>query len=277
MACATLVLGITVPAMAQSRPAVTQDPETVGSGQMLVDLGVSYLQDAFYPPSGLHGNLVQYGTFDMSFGVSPIAEIQLDGGFLNRLAITSRDPSAPLASLLTVTGTETKDVQDGVIGAKVRFLPETAERPSLALRFTTRLPNSKHDSGLGQDTTDFNFGFLTGKTAGALRVVANIGWSILGDPVHAGIQNDVITYGGTVTYTLRPGTAVVADINGRVNTRNGTPPIGTESRSTFLVGPRLSHGAVRYDAALLIGLTTRDATWGVTGGVTWIFHAFTVK
>jgi hypothetical protein len=276
--CAVLVAFARAPGSvwAQSRPAVTQDPETVGAGVILVDAGAEYSQGDFYPPSGLHGNLTRYGTFDVSFGVSSIADIQLDGGVRDQLFITARDPTAPLASLLRVTGSSTGDVDDGVIGAKVRFLPEAGGRPSLAIRFTTRLPNSKHASGLGMDTMDFNFALLGGKTIGPWRVVGNVGWSILEDPVRDGIQNDVVTYGGTLVRQLGPAAQVVADVNGRVDTRHGTPPVGTETRSMVRLGPRLVHGRVRYDAALLLGLTTHDPSWGVTGGLTVAFKAFTI-
>jgi hypothetical protein len=263
-------------AAAQARPAVTQDPETVGAGMMLVDVGIEHSRGAVFPPSGLHGNLTEFGAFDMSFGISSIAEVQLDGGVRDELWITSRDPSAPLASRVTATGTRTGDVHDGVIGTKVRFLPERAIRPSLAIRFTTRLPNSKHDSGLGMDTMDFNFSLLAGKTMGSLRLVGNFGWSILEDPVHDGIQNDVITYGATVTRAMTPHLGVAVDVSGRANTRNGTPPIGTESRAMLRAGPRLTRGSIRYDGLLLVGLTSHDPDWGVGGGVTCLFRAFAV-
>src|SRR5690349_10040411 len=93
-------------AHAQTRPLVTADSEPVGSGRMSVDLGVDISKDAVYPLSGLKGTLVRYGTFDLNFGVSTVADIQLSGGFLNRLSIKSQDPTAPLAGLLTNTGNE---------------------------------------------------------------------------------------------------------------------------------------------------------------------------
>jgi hypothetical protein len=265
------------PALAQSRPVVTQDPEPVGSGKVLVDFGVDYSQGDFYPLSGLRGNLTRMGTFDLNFGVSSIADIQLDGGFHDFLSITSMDPTAPLASLLKVNGTSTGDFEDGVIGAKIRLRPETTTQPSLAIRFTTRLPNSKHDSGLGLDTTDFAFAFLLGKTVRSLRLVGNFGWSILQDPVHDGIQNDVVTYGGSIARSVAPQLDLVADINGRWSTRHGTPPVSTETQSTVRVGVRYSRAQLRYDAGVILGVTSFDPNWGVTGGVTWIFKAFTIQ
>jgi hypothetical protein len=270
--CATAV-----PALAQQRPLVTQDPEPVGSGKMLIDLGVDHSKGEVYPLSGLTGNLTRYGTFDLSFGVSPVAEIQIDGGFHNQLTITARNSSAPLASLVTATGSSTGDVEDGVIGAKIRLLHEKGGRPSLAVRFVTRLPNAKHDSGLGQNTTDFAFGFLSGKTAGDWRVAGNVGFAIMQDPVHDGIQNDVLTYGGSLARKLSHGVEAVAEINGHADPRHGTPPISTERRSLVRVGARLTSGQLRYDAGVIVGLTSHDPMWGLTAGMTWTFDAFDIK
>jgi hypothetical protein len=43
------------------------------------------------------------------------------------------------------------------------------------------------------------------------------------------------------------------------------------------VGARFTRGPVRGDGALIIGVTERDPTWGFTGGVTWVFKAFTIQ
>jgi Putative MetA-pathway of phenol degradation len=264
------------PAFAQSRPLATQDPETVPAGDILFEAGVDYDQDAFYPASGLVGNLWKVGTFGLNFGVSPIAEIQLKGGVRDRLAITTRK-AAPLAYMLTVPGDTTSDFEDLVIGAKIRFVTETATRPAMAVRFSTRLPNASNESGLGLDTTDFNFGLAIGKTVQSIRVVGNFGFGILGDPVRGDVQNDVLNYGASVARAIAPGVEIVGELNGRLNTRSGTPPVGTESRSVMRLGARYTRGAVRVDSALLIGVTERDPTWGVTMGVTWVFKAFTIQ
>jgi hypothetical protein len=263
-------------ASGQSRPLVTEDPETVGSGQILVEAGVDYAHDSFYPASGLKGNLWRVGSFGFSFGVSPIAEIQLDGGLRDSLTITGRFP-APLSGMLTVTGDHTSDFPDASIGAKVRFMAETATRPSMAVKFSTRLPNEGNESGLGLDTTEFNFGLALGKTVESTRIVGNFGFGILPDPVRGDSQNDVINYGVSVARAVRNGVEVVGEFNGRLNTRSGTPPVGTESRSVMRIGSRYTHGAVRFDAALLFGVTKIDPTWGFTTGLTWVFKAFNVQ
>ncbi len=272
---ALVVLGVARPALAQSRPLVTEDPETVGPGQILFEGGLDYAKDAFYPASGLRGTLWRIGTFGLSFGVSSIAEIQLDGGIRNRLTISNRF-DAPLANMLTVDGDSTGAVEDLVIGAKVRFLSEGARRPSMAVRFATKLPNAGNESGLGMDTTDFAFGIAMAKTVQSVRVVGNFGLAILGDPTRGDRQNDVLTYGASVARAVATGVEVVAEFNGRANTRSGEPPVGTDSRSAMRVGSRITRGPVRLDAALIFGVTERDPTWGITTGFTWVFNAFRI-
>ena len=206
----------------------------------------------------------------------------------DHLAITKR-ATAPLSSMLTVPAgeTSTSDFPDGYIGAKIRFSPETASRPAMSVKFATKLPNEGNESGLGLDTTDFAFGLALAKTIQSTRVVGNVGFAILGDPVRGDNQNDVLTYGISVAQATRSGIEVVAEINGRANTRpchvltTGGPcvdsaPIGTESRSLMRMGARYTHGPVRFDAAFLAGITTHDPTWGFTAGLTWVFKAFTV-
>jgi hypothetical protein len=265
-----------VPASAQSRPLVTEDPETVPAGFILLEAGYDYLRDAVFPASGLTGHLTRIGTFGLSFGVGPIAELQFDGGLRNRLSVTSVDITAPLAPMLDFDGESTSDVEDLVIGAKVRFLSETASRPAMAVRFSTRLPNAGNESGLGTDTTDFHFGLAVAKTVQSIRVAGNFGFAILADPVRGDRQNDVLTYGVSVARAVATGTELVGELNGRLNTRSGTPPVSTDSRSMARFGGRFTRGPVRLDGAFLVGVTDRDPNWGYSFGLTWVFKAFNV-
>lgn len=263
-------------AVAQSRPLVTEDPEVIGAGQMLIEAGVDRQQGIFYPASGLTGNLWRIGTFGFSFGVGTIVEIQVDGGVRDRLTITNR-ATAPLSGMLLLTSaTTTSDFEDGIVGAKVRILSESSGRPAMALKFSTKLPNAENEKGIGLDTTDFHFSLLMGKTVQSVRVVGNVGFGILGDPTRGDRQNDVLLYGVSMARAIRDGVEVVAELNGRANTRSGTAPVGTESRSMVRVGSRFTRGPVRLDGALLLGVTERDPSWGITAGLTWVFKAFTI-
>jgi hypothetical protein len=265
-----------VPASAQQRPLVTEDPETVGAGNILLEGGFDEWRDVTYPASGLKGNLLRLPTLGVSFGLSSIAELQIDGGLYNRLNITRR-LDGPLAGELNFDGDSTHDVEDIVVATKIRVLSETAGRPAIGLRFATRLPNAGNESGLGLDTTDFHVQGLVGKTVQSIRIVGNFGLGILGDPTEGGNQNDVFDYGVSVARAVRQGVELVGEINGRASTRSGTPPPGTESRSVLRVGGRITHNTVRLDAGLILGLTSRDPSVGLTVGATWVFKGFTVQ
>ena len=261
---------------AQQRPLVTEDPETIGSGLVLLEAGFDHLREAVYPVSGLTGNLLRVPTLGVSFGVSSIAEIQIDGGLYNRLTVTSRDVNAPLAAMLDFTGDQTSDFEDMVIGTKLRLLSETAGRPAIGVRFATKLPNASNESGLGLDTTDFYGSLLVGKTVQSIRVVGNVGMAILGDPTRGDRQNDVLTYGFSLARAVAQGLEVVGEVNGRLDVRDGEPPPGTDTRGAFRLGGRFTRGTVRLDGGVILGMTARDPSFGFTAGLTWVFRGFTI-
>jgi hypothetical protein len=274
-ACVCVVTWMVAPAWAQQRPLVTEDPETIGGGLILLEGGFDVQREIVFPVSGLEGNLLRVPVLGISLGISSIAELQIDGGFYNRLTVTSREP-APLSGQLDFTGDRTSDVEDLVIATKIRLLSETPSRPALAVRFATRLPNAGNESGLGLDTTDFFASGLFGKTVQSIRFVGNVGLGILGDPTRGDRQNDVFTYGISLARAVRQGVEVVGEINGRADVREGDPPPGTESRAVMRVGGRFTRGTVRIDGGVLIGMTSRDPSIGFTAGLTYVFKAFNV-
>src|ERR1700730_9049701 len=95
-----ILVAIARPSAAQQRPLVTEDPEPIGAGRVLIEGGLDLQHDYQNPASGLKGNLVTLPTIGLSFGLSSIAEFQIDGGIYNNLSITSRNPNAPNAGLL---------------------------------------------------------------------------------------------------------------------------------------------------------------------------------
>jgi hypothetical protein len=164
-----------------------------------------------------------------------------------------------------------------VIGAKVRLLSESGIRPGIGFRFATKLPNATNEKGIGLDTTDFYASLLFGKTVQSIRVAANVGLGILGDPTRGDRQNDVLTYGGSVARAINHQLDVVGEVNGRANMRSGEPPVGTESRGQLRAGLRYTVGAGRFDGGLIVGLTDRDPSLGITAGFTYVFKAFEPK
>jgi hypothetical protein len=270
------VLASATAAFAQQRPLVTEDPETIGAGRILLEGGLDWADNMQYPASGLEGNLLRLPTLGLSFGISSIAEFQIDGGLYDRLSISRRDPTAPLAGLVTETGDTTSDISDVIVGTKIRILAEGPRRPAFGLRFATKLPNASNESGLGLDTMDF-YGLLLGaKTVESIRVVANIGAGILSDPIQGNRQNDLFLYGVSFARAMSQKAELVGELNGRWSTRSGEAFPGTETRGRLLLGGRFTQGSVRLDAGVFFGLTSIDPTIGFTGGVTYVFNAFTV-
>lgn len=270
-------LALLVPsvAVAQQRPLVTEDPETVGAGLILLEGGVDHARDVEYPASGLTGNLWRLPTLGISLGLSSIAELQIDGGIRNRLDITGQ-VDAPLSDLLEIDGERTSSVSDLVVGTKIRLAGETAGRPAFGVRLATRLPLASAKDGLGLGTMDFSFQVLVGKTVQSVRFVGNVGAALLGDPVHGYSHNGVIAYGVSVARAVAVGLEVVGEVSGRAGTGSGEPPPGTESRAVMRVGGRYTRGAGRVDAGFLVGMTARDPSIGFTVGFTYVFNAFRV-
>jgi outer membrane putative beta-barrel porin/alpha-amylase len=271
---AALVL-LPLSASAQQRPLVTEDPETIGEGRILTEFGFDSGRDVTYPASGLEGNLLRLPLVGVSVGLSPIAEVQIDGGFYNRLSITERF-DAPLSEMVTATGDSTSSVEDWSIGLKLRLLSETTSRPAFGFRFATRLPNASNESGLGLDTTDFFGSILGAKTVQRIRFVGNLGLGILGDPTRGDRQNDVLTYGFSMARALTQAAEIVGEINGHIDTAEGVPPPGTGSRGQVRLGARYTVGGWRGDAAILLGVTSRDPSIGFAAGFTYVFNAFTI-
>lgn len=272
---AAVWLTLVPPAFAQQRPLTTEDPEPVGAGRLLVESGFDYAWAATFPVSGLQGGLLRVPLVGISIGISSIAELQIDGGLFNRLSITDRQ-SAPLSDMVTATGPTTSSVEDIVFATKVRVVSETSGRPSFGMRFATKLPTASNESGLGLDTTDFYVSGLIGKTIQSVRTVFNVGFGILGDPTRGDRQNDVMTYGVSFARALTNRSEIVGEVNGRLDTREGEPPPGTESRGVARLGARYTVGAWRADGGVLFGLTTHDPNFGVVGGFTYVFNAFQV-
>lgn len=272
--CVGLGLYVTAgSAVAQQRPLVTEDPESIGDGLILLEAGVDHAWQQPYPVSGLEGDLLRGPLLGLSFGVGPNAEVQIDGVSRNRLAISDR-MDAPLSGMVDVAGDTTLSFDDVVVGTKVKLVSEGARMPAVALRFATRLPNAGNESGLGLDTMDFFQSLLVGKTIQSVRVVGNVGLGILSDPTRGDRQNDVLTGGVSLARAFTDQAEVVGEINGRISTRRGRPPPGTESRGTMTLGLRYTRGTVRLDSGLFTGFTSQDARVGVTAGLTWVFESF---
>jgi hypothetical protein len=260
-------------ARAQQRPLATEDPEIIGAGRMLIEAGFDYLDGVLYPASGLSGDLLSVPKIGVSVGVGSIAEVQIDGGFWNRLRISARRPG-PLSRLVTTTGDQASTLDDAVVATKIRLIPESASRPAAGLRFGTTLPFASRESGLGLGTTDFFASLLLAKTVQSVRVVGNVGIAMLDDPVSGGAHNNAVSYGLSFARALTSAAEVVGEVHGRLNTNGDDAPVATDSRESFRLGARYTTGMLRLDTGLIVGLTARDPAFGFTGVFTYVFTAF---
>jgi len=275
VAVVSFVVCFPLVAMGQQRPLLTEDPEPIGAGRILLEGGIDYSIDTQLPAQGLQGNLLRMPTLGVSVGISSIAEFQIDGGFYNRLKITNRK-DAPLSDFLKIDGDTTSDFQDVIVATKIRVLAESPKHPSFALRFATKLPIATNEDGIGLDTMDFFATLLVAKTVQSVRIVGNGGVGILTSPTSIGAQNDVLLYGASFARALTDSAELVGEINGRWSTRAGEPFPGTESKSLLNIGARYTTGSLRLDGGLFFGLTTLDPTIGFTAGFTYVFTAFEV-
>ena len=264
-----------VPAGAQQRPLLTEDPEPIGTGRVLIEGGVDVALSQKYPASGLEGRLWRAPVIGVSVGISPIAELQFDGSLFDTLLISQRN-AAPLSHLLTVIGDTTHDTSDLVIGTKVRILAEGVGHPAVGLRFATKLPNASNESGLGTDTMDFYASLLIGKTVQSFRIVANGGIGILPDPVIGYRQNDVVTYALSLARAVTNQSELVGEVNGRVSTRTAGPFPGSETSGQVGLGGRYTRGAIRFDGKVFVGLYEIDPRLGFSAGFTYVFNAVRV-
>ena len=125
-------------AFAQQRPLVTEDPETIGAGRLLIEAGLDLERDVSTRSAGSRQSL-SVPTFGVSVGLSSIAEIQIDGGLYQRLDITRRRP-APLSGAARLRrATARSDVEDFVLATKIRLFGET---PPAGRRSACGLPPS---------------------------------------------------------------------------------------------------------------------------------------
>lgn len=266
-----LVLAFAAPLAAQDRPLQTADPLPLPHGVVAVEIGADFLSGVTFPLSGLSGDLlrVPYGGFRL--GVGGIAELQVSSG-LNLLFIDERG-TGPFAEFAEDRGDVVHDIEDPVVGAKLRLHEESPRMPATGLRVATRLPSAGQASGLGNDTIDFFLWLLAGKTVGRTRLLANGGIGILSLPTEPTRQNDVLVYGLAVTRPVGAEWTVAAEVHGRVDLKNAAP-VGTEDRGQARLGVRWTRDALALYGAFVAGLHDPDPDAGVVVGVGWNLQAY---
>lgn len=256
------------PIAAQQRPLKTDDAELVKTGRVRAGFGVEFLQRQRYSLSGLEGDLTRVGVAGIHIGVGEYAEFQISGVVQDFLSVTRRTEPAIAP---TFTGDSTSDFGDLVLATKIKLGEEKGLRPALAFKSAVELPNAKHDSGLGNNETEFYAGILLAKHLWKTKVLGNIGFAILPSPVLLGRQSDPLTYGAAVIVPVHRRVNLVAEINGR---QGPLRRLGNENQSQVRAGIQLQTGNIRWDLSGIAGLKQYDPKSGLVIGVTYEFQAF---
>ena len=259
-------------AYAQQRPLVTEDPETIGTGRVLLEGGFSMDFDQANYVNGLEGDITRFGSFGISIGVGTVAEVQVDGGIVQRLEVTQRLPNAPLENVtLFLPGDKATSFEDLIVATKVRVASETASRPAIGLRFGTKLPTAAPDKGIGVGTTDFLASFLLAKTVRSVRTVGNAGLIVLGNPLDAQQSASTFGFGLSVARAITNAFELVGEINGRLSPPfEDDVPEGLKSRGVMRFAGRYTYAMLRLDFGVLVGITTRDPSFGFSAGATYV-------
>lgn len=251
----------------QQRPLQTQDPAIISPGNLSLEFGFDFLQNAKYPQSGLRGDLTSLGVIGINLGLGEIVEFQIQGTAHNFLSINEQT-LAPITPTLNSSGTATSDFGDLFLSTKILVVPEGKHFPSIAFRPTVQLPNASSARGLGLNSTQFYGTFIFGKHFGKLNTFANLGLGILANSIQAGVQNDVLIYGVAALYPVSPHINLAGEVFGRWSTRKESAPLGTESLSQLRLGLQINGAGFRWDLAGIAGLTSQSPHSGITFGVT---------
>ncbi len=261
-------------AVGQQRPLLTDDIDITPQGAFELGVGVDFFQNAKFPLSGIKGDLTRVGDIRLKTGMSSNVELQIEGTLQNFVAINSQGPSA---IPLSVTGNSTNDFDDFTISAKVKFLNETRLLPAVGMKFGYQMPNTDQAKGIGTNQINIfskiivqkRFGKRAGKTPLA-NIYGNLGLGIMNAPLANFTQNDVLLYGLAGIFRVNERNNIVSEVNGRLNTRSGDAPIGTESIGQFRVGTQIKASGLRFDTAAFFGLTRYSPRTGVIFGVTYV-------
>lgn len=271
----TFIISSAIFTFAQQRPLLTEDVDTTPEGAVRISAGVDFLQNVKYPLSGLKGDQTSVGDIRISVGFSKNVEFQVEGTIQNFVAINSMTDPSPIP--LDVTGNSTNDTGDFTVSTKIKLRNESERLPALGLKVGFQMPNTNQARGIGTNQINIfgkiiaqkKFGSRNKANVAKLNLFGNIGLGIMSAPLERFTQNDVLLYGFAGIYRLTDRVNLVSEVNGRVSTRSGNAPLGTESTGQFRVGTQIKASGLKFDTAAIFGLTKYSPRTGITFGVTY--------
>jgi len=258
---------------AQQRPLITDDVDITPQGVVNISAGVDFLQKAKFPLSGLNGDETRLADTRIKTGFASNVELSIEGALQNYLAINSAGPSnVPL----NVSGNSTHDFDDYLISTKIKLRSETKGIPAFGFKIGFQMPNTDQAKGIGTNQINLFSKFLVqkhfGKKAGhdaRVNVFGNIGLAIMSAPLDSFSQNDVLLYGVAGIFRVTDHFNIASEVNGRLSTRSGPAPVGTESFGQLRIGGQFKASGLTFDTAGIFGLTGTSPRTGITFGVTY--------
>lgn len=166
----------------------------------------------------------------------------------------------PYSFVESAEGTE-KGLGDIQLSYRLQLLTETEKRPAIAPRLTLILPTGDEESGLGNETTGFQFNLPVSKIVGDRWTVhGNAGFTILPDVQGEDLNNYNI--GASVIYAVTPTFNVLLEAVAEWEEEPGEFG-GKESSFSAFLSPGFRY-AVNFanDSQLVVGLA---APIGLTG------------
>lgn len=264
---------------AQQRPLITDDIDITPPGSVSLGVGVDFLQNVKFPLSGLNGDLTRIADIRLRQGFASNVEVQIQGSIRNYLAINSQTVPSPIG--LNINGNSTSDFDDYTVSTKIKLRNESGKLPAFGIKFGFQMPNTDQARGIGTNQINIFTKFIVQKKFGSVAnrspkadIFGNLGLGIMTAPLSQFSQNDVLLYGLAGIFRVNDRINLASEINGRVNTRSGDAPLGTESMSQFRVGAQIKASGLRFDTAAIFGIGRFSPRSGVTFGVTYESPAF---
>lgn len=250
-------------------PLVTQEAKTLPNGTAEAILSFGYFDGLWFPPFTQPGSvccqtLVSAPSLGFNIGLGDRVEVQASYELLY------------LDETVLGQGSDsTYGSGDARLFTKVRLFSEEGWRPTLGLRFGTKLPNANAADHLGTDRVDWGGELLASKDFGPVAAHANLGLQIWDNPGPTGGQDDLFSYavgvssmdlGGDSTgpYSLR----LVGEFAGLTGSRFGN------DRSAFRGGFQIRREPLTFFGGVGAGLIRESENVSGFLGVVWTFRAF---
>jgi hypothetical protein len=249
-----------LPALAQTRPLLTEPAVTAPAGTLVLETGFDVIADE---PSYVSGALrTGWAGPLLRFVYSPARNVELDLEWVARVGEWGEEGRG---------GAQSSDFGDASFRAKWRIRDGGTRGATLGARFGVIYPETSYEDkqfrplGLGPNTIRTYVEALYTQPLGGPRVHANAGLFVFDEVYRGHDQRDFFSYGLALEWPAARSVTLLAEVAGRYG--DGQP--GSDVTSEARGGVRLGTGGLRWDAAVRRGLAGPDGTWGVTAGLAW--------